>query len=273
MIEQFLGFGCYIITQRIKELCPDPKKSPVEPAYNLLMEFLNDVNPNYAQLIAQTYNTPDTQRELIADVHKRGVFINVVPFTDGLDPQRMLYLRDKYGFHKQPVHMRIQQADGSYKDITTKKPVLIGEQTFYMLYKMPHQRCAGLSFINQYRTPIKPSSLAKLQCQITRTPIKLGEDECRNLIMVAGPEVVARIVGMYANSAPAVTALSEHLLFAQDPAKLWEVPMTTQEMVKTNAMVNVVRHIFSCFGVSISTSTRNMETNPYESLELPTEKK
>lgn len=269
--SQYITFSMGVISQRVRELI---EKTPgaIDQAYDYVMGFLNDLNPNYVVLLNKRYNgTLVGRKTFVEDVIREGLYLNLLPFTEGITPEKMLYIEEKYDIKKSPVTFGVKQRDGSIKFITTKKPVLIGDQYTFLLYKMPHQRCSGLSYVNQYRTPIRPSALSKLQFPFAQTPIKLGEDEIRNLEMVAGPECPARILGMYANSAPAVNMLAEDLLFSVDPAQIYKIDMDTEDIVKTNAIVGVAQHIFSCFGVSIATNTARLDVNPYDQIELPTD--
>lgn len=273
LLYQGVSFITSFVERNIKQMIEqDHSAKGYEKAFAYLMDYLNDINPNYAKLVQDEYATAADHKELVNTAIEDGIYINIPPAMDGLSMEDVIRLRDKYHAYKTPVTFGVEQRDGSIKYITTKKPVMIAEEYFYLLYKMPHQRCAGISYVNQYRTPIKPSSIAKQQYSITRTPIKYGEDEIRNILLAAGPAVAARIMGLYANSAPAVNMLGEHLLFSDNPAKLWEIGMSTEEIIKTNAIQNVAKHIFSCLGISVATNTSHLEHNPYEDLELPNDK-
>lgn len=265
---QFFSFCAYIIAERVKA------KMAVTPqlwkeCYDYVLEFLRDINPNYADLVDSLHSSPVSQQDLVNEICKDGIYIQLMGFTEGIGPEKVKFLQEKYDIKKGPVTFGVKQKDGTWKMVTTKKPVLIGDEYFFLLYKMPHQRCSGLSYINQYRTPIRPSATTKLQYPFAQTPIKLGEDEMRNLQMIGGPELPARVIGLYANSAPAVNMLAEHLLFAQDPAKLNHINMTTEQIVNTNSIVGVAQHIFSCFGVNISTNTAKLDMNKYGDIALP----
>ena len=130
--------------------------------------------------------------------------------------------------------------------------MMIGYEYWYLLYKVPHMRCPGVGFVNQFGTPVKPSSGAKVQYPFARVPIRMGEDEIRNLTMVAGPETSTRVLGEYANNTDAVNCLTKHLLTDPEPGKLKSIEMPLSEIIEGNKMVNVQKHIIGAFGVDLT---------------------
>jgi hypothetical protein len=80
----------------------------------------------------------------------------------------------------------------------------------------------------------------------------MGEDEIRNLTMVAGPETSTRVLGEYANNTDAVNCLTKHLLTDPEPGKLKSIEMPLSEIIEGNKMVNVQKHIIGAFGVDLT---------------------
>lgn len=198
-------------------------------------------------------DTPEKQREFIDDCLNDGVYLNIVPFQKGIDQNKVMELIKKYNIYKSNVTFGVYDENGEVKWVTTKKPVMIGYEYWMMLYKMPHAHGSGISHVNQYRTPVKGSKTAMEQYPINQTPFRLGEDEVRNLVMVAGANTAAKILCEYANSPEAVNDLAGHLLNDDKPGTLKRIDnMTVDEMIKSNGIVGVAKHIFSTFGVDIS---------------------
>lgn len=192
----------------------------------------------------------------------KGIKIQITPFQKGIDTAFIRKMIKKYNITKTPVTFTVTR-DGVDKTIVTKKPVLIGAEYWYLLYKTPKVKCSGVGYVNQYHSPVHASNLAKMQYAFSQTPIRLGEDEIRNLTLVAGSETAARILGLYANSHDAVTCLSEHLMFDKRPSNIEKIEMSTQDIVKTNSIMGVTKHIFASFGVDITpSSSQTLQTDP-----------
>lgn len=229
----------------------------VQDAFNLATALMFDVNPNYAELVNNMHNTLDKRRELVMDIIREGMFIQVSPFQNNIDEKFILTLEDKWKIKKTKVTWIHTRSDGTEVKVTSRKPILIGEEYWHLLHKMPHMRCSSIGYVNQYRTPIKPNSLAKSQFPYSQTPIRLGEDEIRNIVMVAGPETAAKLLGEYANNFEAVSQLANHLLNDKHPGKLKSIEMNTDEIIQGNAIVNVTKHMFSTFGVELTSDDQN----------------
>ena len=70
------------------------------------------------------------------------------------------------------VRFNHTRSDGTKIRVTSKDPMMIGYEYWYLLYKVPHMRCPGVGFVNQFGTPVKPSSGAKVQYPFARVPIR-----------------------------------------------------------------------------------------------------
>lgn len=251
--EQFFNRGSELLMQRVKDIIATTHN--YGEAYNLITSYCTDINPNYGKKIKDMTDTELKRKEFINDCVNDGVYLNVVPFMKDIDQNKIIELVNKYHIYKSPVRFGVytDETKQNIKWITTKKPVMIGYEYWMMLYKMPHAHGSGISHVNQYRTPVKGSKFAMEQYPVNQTPFRLGEDEVRNLIMVAGANTAAKILCEYANSPEAVNDLAGHLLNDEHPGALKSVDdLTLDQMVKGNGIVGVTKHIFSTFGVDIS---------------------
>ena len=228
-----------------------------QDAFSLITGFLQDINPNYAKLVREYHQTMDQKKDLVLDVIRNGVYTQVSPFQKNITEKLILELEEKWQIRKTKVSWIHTRSDGTKVKVTSRKPILIGEEYWHLLHKMPHMRCSGIGYVNQYRTPIKPNSLAKSQFPYSQTPIRLGEDEIRNIVMTAGEDTAARLLGEYANNFEAVSQLASHLLNDKHPGKLKKIEMSTDEIISGNAIVNVTKHMFSTFGVELSADDQN----------------
>ena len=257
--EQFFNRGSELIRQRVEKMIRSvPQGSePYEQAYNLVIEWVSDVHPNWGQLVDQT-NQGD-KRAFVEEVIRDGIYLQITPFLKGIDQNLVLKLAEKYNIDKSRVTYGVTDENGDVKIVTSKKPIMIGSEYIYLLYKMPHIRCPGVGYVNQYHTPIRAGALAKAQYPFSQTPIRLGEDEIRNIIATAGPDVAAHLLGTYANSFQAVECLANHLLFDKNPSKLKKIEMPLSDIINTNSIVGVTKHIFACAGINITPSPEEIK--------------
>lgn len=248
--EQFINRGNVLLRRRVTEVINTTKD--YQRAFDMMLEWANDLNPNYAQLLAEIMPTMEDKISLVNDTIKRGFLMNIPPFTSGIDQQKILYLSDKYNIKASPVTYIITDENGNKKRVVTKQPVLIGEMFTWLLNKIPHLRACGIGYINNFRTPVKSSDKYNSISPYPVSALRFGEDEMRNIIAVAGGETAALIHGMYANNKEALDKLAEILLHSPNPSRIPNVGMTLAEIIRGNSMVNVTKHMFGCFGVDIT---------------------
>lgn len=234
-------------------------KTDTEKAFAYMIEFLRDCNPNWAKLVEQDHTTPRQRAELVNESINDRIYVNIVPFTEGIDEAWVLKMTEKYDVKTSPVTFKKKFSDGKLHTVTTKRPILIGGQYMFHLHKDPHQSSSGLGYVNQYHSPMRPNELAKSQYPFSQTTIRLGEDEIRNIIMTSGPEVAAHIMGAYANSPDAVENLANHLLTDKEPSKLEEIDMSLEEIIKNNNINGVTRHIFATIGINITPTEQEVD--------------
>ena len=178
--------------------------------------------------------------------------MNIVPFQDGIDQRLVLALSDKYGIKASPVSYVIMDEHGNKKRVTTKNPVLIGAMFTLLLNKIPHQRVCGIGYINNFRTAVKSGDKFNSIAPYPITAIRVGEDEIRNIIATSGGEVAATILGMYGNNKEALDRLASMLLNDPNPSRIKNINMPLYEIIQGNNMINVTKHMFSCFGIDIT---------------------
>lgn len=227
-------------------------QEPWGQAFAYAIEFLKDINPNYGALVESKHPTLQAQIGLIQEIIADGFYLQVSPFQKGIDQKFILKLKEKYGVTKSRVTFTVRDNNGVARQVTSKKPVMIGYEYFYLLYKMPHMRSSGIGYVNQFHSPVRASALAKLQYPFSQTPIRLGEDEIRNIVMTSGVEAAVHILGAYANSPTAVENMAHHLYFDQQPAQLKQIDLTLPEIIRSNSIVGVTKHMFACAGINIA---------------------
>ena len=228
------------------------KQLPVLEAFRYLSEYLKFINPKWGELVERIHSTDALKKDLVQECFTKGIYTQISPFQKGTDQYFTLKLHQRYPHPKTKVSFNVYDAQGTKHTIITRKPVCIGDEYIFLLYKTPHLSSAGVAYVNQFHTPIRPSTYGRLQYPFSQTPIRLGEDEGRNITMVAGAPTMARIIGMHANSSQAVDCLEQHLISDPQPSKLEHIEMITEEIVGTNSIIGVAKHIFSCLGINIA---------------------
>lgn len=251
LYEQYLNRCSEFIRRRITAHVGDNR---YDLAYGLFMEYINDINPNYAELINRTCATTDRQCDMMDQVIKEGIYLNVPMSLNTISPDLVRYLRDKYEIPLSPVEFNLRDEDGNViRRVRTVDNVCIGSKYIYILCKIPHVISPGVGYINQFKTAIKLSSFAKQQYPISLTTVRWGEDEVRNQLMFTNdPEVVARIMCLYGNSALGVNTMVETLLTADKPTQVKNIDISTEHLVETNTVIGVAKHMLSVVGVDLS---------------------
>ncbi len=265
-MSQFITRAAEFVAQKIRTM------TDVNAAYAYLIEFLTDVNPKYAQLVDKIHGTDSLKKSLIDEVKRDGIYMQISPFQKNMKlvagDNFVTLLRDKYGVKQSPVSYVITLPDGTKETKRTKNDVLIGSKYEYLLHKMPHVMACGFGFVNQYGSPSKPRSSGRSRSPINNSPVRFGEDEVRNMIMFSGINS-ARFFGIHAHSPTATNCLMETLVESEHPMSIDAIPMTTGEIIQSNAMSGIAKHMFSCVGVDI-TSKVSEGTIKHVSLDLPT---
>lgn len=251
--EQFYNFSAETVRRKITEEIRSGIMS-YDEAYNLSIQFISDIHKKWGDCVASVHTTDSQKRELVDNIIKEGFFLQITAFQNTNMVDNITKIVNKYGIRETPVTYTTTNIAGERVRVTTKKPVMIGYVYFYLLYKMPSQRGVGIGYTNQFYTPVRGKTSAPVGC----TPVRLGEDEIRNLTMAIGSEDVARMLGIYANSKTAVEELGSRLLNDNDPSKIEAIELSTADIISSNSMVRVLKHIASTMGINISPSNEEL---------------
>lgn len=250
LYEQFFNFAAEKVRKDMIKMVEE--RQDYNGAMNYALEFLNDIHGKWSKHVAKEYeNDPSRLHEIVNEIIRDGFFMQFTPFQKKVDQHLVQSIIDKYHIRKTPVEFITPLPDGTLKKIKSKQAVMIGYEYWFSLYKMPHMRTTGLGYTNQFRSPTRPSSIGSKFSPISQTPIRLGEDEIRNIMMVAGGETAAHMLGVYANSRQASENLSRHLAFDDDPSKLEITDVSLKEIIDSNTIVSMSKHIFSTLGINI----------------------
>ena len=273
--EQFLNCTSEVVIRNMKKYVNE--ENNYDKAYDYLVEYISDVNPLYANVIRKQCDTPKRKHSLVYITLKKEMIILVTPpFLNTITPEWVLMMRDKYKIQATPVEYNLIDADGKViRRVRTIRDIWIGKTYNYMLCKIPYARSCGMSHVNQWHTPIRiKSQKSKSQYPVGLTPIRIGEDENRNLMMVVGNNIAFRILSLYANTPEATDKLTEDLLTLEHPTRLSWVDFTEQQLKNNNKMIAVMKHMLRTIGVDMDDSIiKEYEKSEFEIENEPEEPK
>ncbi len=255
LYEQFINCLAGSVLRRMSLM------GTIEEQYNHLIEYIEDMNPAYGRIVQRNTNDPKRREKYVRETMKKDMIVLVIPpFLSTINEEWVLRMRDKYQEYPTPVEYNLRDAEGNLiRRVRTHKPVWIGKKYVYILCKIPHARSCGMSYVNQLQVPIRiKTKKHKSQYPIGLVPIRLGEDENRNIKMAVG-KMAYRILSLYANSPEATTMLTESLLTQAKPTQLNWVEMTEEGMANTNMMIKSYRHMLATCGIDSDNVTMTVD--------------
>ena len=227
-----------------------------QAAIDHILGYIRRIHPAYADLIVapRIKNNPTYFLDTVAAAEARGdvgIFLMIPPFSKHITPEKMIELEDVYQVKSSPVTFYPLDRNGIPYKSRTKCNVSIGSKYMYILYKIPHSKAPGVGYINQFKVPVKPNQHARMKSLIGQTPLRIGEDETRIGTMCSGPMAIMRLMGLYSNSFEAVKATCNVLLRADDPVKVDRIPISNKEIMDTNNIVGVAKHMAATMGINM----------------------
>lgn len=221
-----------------------------------LIEFYADVNPSFADIVANNVETPRRVYTYLRELDRRGWPVIVAPpGLDRLRPSWVRFMQDKYQAIPTPVSFDLLRFRSGgdpevIRRVHTYRPVMIAKKYIYILCKIPHARSCGMTYVNQIGAPVR--SKAKAQSPLGLVPIRIGEDENRNLAMAIGNKLAYRLLSIYANSPTATDELAFQLLTSSKPTRLDWLDMNDELISRHNVMGTISRHMLATCGIDIS---------------------
>ena len=266
-IEQFLSLVSEVVTNNVRN-----GVVPYSQAFEYILDYITDVQPNFAKLIRDELTTQQLKDDFVEAVKGDGIYMIIPPFCNSLSSDLYLKLSKKYNVDRGPITYYRRNPDGTREKIVTKCPGLIGAKYLLLLGKRPADTITASEFgyVNQFMSPMKPNRRwAKAQCLHGQTPQKYGEDEVANITAITGPMCSERIIGLYSNSSVAMDALAEKLLTAEHPSALGNIGMSTKDIVDTSSNIGLMKHMLCEIGyelkdLDISTMIQNTTSDQGE---------
>ena len=246
--ECFIGRAMDIMTIRLRngELGNDDK------AYSTIMQFIKDIRPKYAELIASETKTIADKQKFLSNIRREGMYMCIPPFYEKEMVKVIPKIEHKYDIHDEVVTYNIVTNNGK-KTIQTEEPICIGSKYIYLLGKIPldMMTCVEMAHVSQFMTPTRSKVKSiKAQDVVKATPIKLGEDETSVLNMSIGPDDMFRIMSLYSSSPSAVKKLQELLIENDQPSALANIGMDNKELIENNVVITLFRHMLGVLGIT-----------------------
>jgi len=228
----------------------DPMK-----AWDILIDYISDVNPNYAQHICEVMVTDRDKFETVEDCIRTHITLHIPPGLNTIGPKLIQKLKNKWKVEITPVTFHQVDMDGNVSaPIRTKRPCCIGSKYVFLLCKIPEPSSPGVARINQYNTPMKSHPSDKFKYPIKQSPIRTGEDELRIITMdLEHSEEHARLMCLQGSSPKGVDAVADALLNEPYPTRIKRIPLTNAELLNSNTVIQVFNHMMSTMGVGITT--------------------
>ena len=248
---RFWMAGINWVSAHIHKLVIEQAKTDKLKAFDLLVEYYNDIRPLYAEKVLKVYGGSDRKKIKHVDyVCDNFVKLHIPPGWDGVDLEWYLNLCHKWKVPSSPVTFIQRDEYGIAHPVTTEKHVRMGRTYMHLLEKIPHLSSPGFARVSHQGYPIKASHDAKIRIPISINPIKIGEDETRFIGADAGMEELTRYTNLLGNSPKAgVTPLIRTLMTSTAPTAIGRVDVTNEAMMQGNTILGTLHHETSILGI------------------------
>lgn len=238
----------------------------VDDAFSTVMDWYNDVNPNYAKLITENTRTVKDRKRVVLDVIEQGPRIWIPPFLDKLTPSddefwnaliNVKNWQTKWNVHSTPITYKSLQSDGTGKEFTTVEKFAIGSKYILHLHKIPEIFATGPSSVSHLGIPTK-SNYENRNFPVITNPIRYGEDENRVMAMDSDVREVVRLQNLLSNSPTGATLTVKSILLADHPTRIMRIPISNGELARTSVVTQLFHSTTAALGLETK-STRNDE--------------
>lgn len=244
------------VRRRLEHVFADNPKKAAE----LLLDYYNDINPNYAKLVRQVRNTDAKLIDHVKWSIENGVHLNIPPFLETFydkEGEESIFLRlmKKWEVEISPVTYTVRGDAGGDRTARSEQPVCIGSKYMFLLCKLPEPSSPGVARTSHHGIPMKTPSDARSSSAISANPTRFGEDEFRILDSDVDSVENFRLMCLQSASPEGVDRAINSLLHAANPTQLDRITISTEELRDTNAVLGMWDHMMSTEGID----TRNTE--------------
>lgn len=224
-----------------------------EEAFNYILSWVEEVNFNYANLVRRTVKT--RIREYLNECFEHGITLHIPPFLESVTgDDNILRWADKFNIEFSPVTFATTTFDPvtgeEIKKIEqSREDVVIGAKYMMLLNKTTHATAVSAAKVNHFGIPVKPFSHNKYDSILSKTPIRLGEDEVRIMCMEVPAEEVVRLINLHANSPSGTQLAIETLMTSKHPTAIGRMKVTNEDLLNSSATVSIYHHLMSFLGI------------------------
>lgn len=228
-----------------------------EVAFETMMDWYNDVNPNYARLVREKVVTSQEKRILVKESVETSLKIWIPPFLDTLTPNdtdfwnaltNIKKWQIKWGAYSSRIRYKSLQADGTGKEFISNELFAIGSKYILHLHKIPEIFAPGPAAVNNIGIPTR-STFETKHFPVSTNPYKYGEDELRIMAMDTDIREVVRFQNLMSNSPIGAITSIESILLADKPTRITRMPISNGELLKTSSVLNLFHNITAVLGV------------------------
>lgn len=231
--------------------------SGAEDAFNTLMSWYGDVNPNYEKRIRDVCKTVKDRKGIVKDAIETSPKIWIPPFLDTMCPSddefwnalvNIKKWATKWNVKSSPITYRSLQRDGSGKQFTTRDSFSIGSKYIIHLHKLPEIFAPGPAAVSHIGIPTKSAYEAKY-FPVSVNPNRYGEDELRVISMDTDVREVVRLQNLLSNSPEGVSTVIQSLLTAPHPSRIKRISISNGQLQKTSAVLRLFHNTAATLGL------------------------
>lgn len=255
LYEQGINFISTFVQKAIAKTLED---SGVDKAFDVLTDWYEDINPNYAALARGEFTSTHMKKGLVKDAIEAGPRLNIPPFLNTLRPaegdfwnalRNMMKWQKKWNAYPTKIRWKSLQPDGTGKEFVSEVPFVIGSKYVLNLHKIPEIFSCGPASVNHIGIPTKSGDHNSKHFPVSQNPYRFGEDEHRVMSMGADTRWVVRFRDLNSNSPTGVRVAIESILSTDTPTAISYIPISNGDLARTSAVNNLFHNTASILGV------------------------
>lgn len=243
-----------------------------EAAFEVLMEWYGDVNPNYEKLIREKSTSLYDKKRTVNSAIETSPKIWIPPFLQTITPNDMEEGGDfwnalinikkwqlKWGARRSRIRFKTLQADGSGKEFISNEEFAIGSKYILHLHKVPKITAPGPASVNHIGIPVKSRYETK-HYPVSRSPYRYGEDEFRVMAMDSDVREVVRLQNLMANSPKGMSEAIRTIILSEKPTAIVRYNMSNGDLLRSSVVLQLFHNTTAVLGVE----TRNTKTDAFD---------
>ena len=239
LYEHEFNFMAMYIQLKIKEANTRAEKE------GWFFDFITTINKKQGAFTLEWYNTlSDDDKDQFLKESEDAIYIHQEPFFNETDFDLLCTLYDKYPF----------VVPFEFENINI--PLVMGQMYFLRLKHDPSGKLSARStgFENLKNSPSKDRSYKFKKSHISKTPIRIGNMELLNLLLISDPESIGHLLSSYSTNEIAKQELLRALL-VNDPYDI----NVNMENIGRNETQKLVDSLLFNLGLKLEGTTDNLE--------------